>query len=80
MCARIASLPPDLSLSLHFQADNHRGRGAASQRTERYVHRDQREDRLQREAGEEDTLVRALMCSGLEALTWDLPRPEVASD
>lgn len=48
----VASLPPDFPSPLHFQADNHRGRGTAGQRTERHVHRDQREDRLQREAGE----------------------------
>lgn len=34
-----------------LQADNHRGRRAACQRTERHVHRDQCEDWLQREAG-----------------------------
>nr|KAF6421071.1 RAB6B, member RAS oncogene family [Molossus molossus] len=32
------------------QADNHRGGGAARQRAERHVHRDQRKDGLQREA------------------------------
>lgn len=42
-----AHFPP----SPHSQADNHRGGGAARQRTERHVHRDQRQDWLQCEAG-----------------------------
>ena len=43
--------PENRSPSSPLQADNHRGGRAASQRTERHVHRDQCEDWLQRETG-----------------------------
>lgn len=69
----------------HLQADNHRGGGAARQRAERHVHRDQCEDWLQREAGRTHLLLIPgpawpYVASGMVSLGLSPLSPQRASD